>query len=175
MSFITLDQSSAVSLTFLPQVGVDEGHSGVSTVQFVRHCHCCRHNSAFLSRLDMLHQPCYRFNTPVITKHTRINLCAYLHCFYAIFATCCSPSILLAVVSSAEQCSNTLSQLQPHNKCVVCCFLFDCSAYSDDRQKHDSLFLQTTSVSHFLTNSESNACGGFLREYFSHIKSIVST
>ena len=42
-------------------------------------------------------------------------------------------------------------------------------------EKYASLFQQGFSVSDFLTNSEPNACGGFLRDYFSHRKSIVST
>ena len=53
--------------------------------------------------------------------------------------------------------------------------LIDCPAYSDVRQKYASLFQQAFSVSEFFTNSEPNACGGFLRECFSHRKSIVST
>ena len=43
------------------------------------------------------------------------------------------------------------------------------------RQKHASLFQQAFTVSDFFTNSEPNACGGFLRECFSLRKSIVST
>ena len=54
-------------------------------------------------------------------------------------------------------------------------FLFSCPAYSDVRQKHASLFQQAFTVSDFFTNSEPNACGGFLRECFSLGKSIVST
>ena len=54
-------------------------------------------------------------------------------------------------------------------------FLFSCPAYSDVRQKHASLFQQAFTVSDFFTNSEPNACGGFLRECFSLEKSIVST
>ena len=54
-------------------------------------------------------------------------------------------------------------------------FLFSCPAYSDVRQKHTSLFQQAFTVSDFFTNSEPNACGGFLRECFSLRKSIVST
>ena len=53
-------------------------------------------------------------------------------------------------------------------------FLFSCPAYSDVRQKHASLFQQAFTVSDFFTNSEPNACGGFLRECFSFRKSIVS-
>ena len=55
-------------------------------------------------------------------------------------------------------------------------FLFSCPwpAYSDVRQKHASLFQQAFTVSDFFTNSEPNACGGFLREC-SLRKSIVST
>ena len=54
-------------------------------------------------------------------------------------------------------------------------FLFSCPAYSDVRQKHASLFQQASTVSDIFTNSEPNACGGFLREYFSLRKYIVST
>ena len=54
-------------------------------------------------------------------------------------------------------------------------FLFSCPAYSDVRQNHASLFQQAFTVSDFFTNSEQNACGGFLRECFSLRKSIVST
>ena len=80
--------------------------------------------------------------------------------------------MLLAVVGSAEQCSNTLSQFELYNKC---CFLFSCPAYSDVRQKNSILFLQTFPVPDFLTNSKPNACGGFLTDNFSHRKPIVST
>ena len=80
--------------------------------------------------------------------------------------------MLLAVVGSAEQCSNMLSQFEPYNKC---CSLFSCPAYSHVRQKNSSLFLQTFPVPDFLTKSKPNACGGFLTEYFSHEKPIVST
>ena len=43
-------------------------------------------------------------------------------------------------------------------------FFFSCPAYSD---KYASLFQQAFSVSDLYTNSEPNACGDFLREYFS--------
>ena len=46
-------------------------------------------------------------------------------------------------------------------------FLFDCPAYSDVKQKYASLFQQAFSVSDFFTNSEPNACGGFLKECYS--------
>ena len=40
-------------------------------------------------------------------------------------------------------------------------FLFSCPAYSDVKQKLASLFQQAFPVSDVLTDSESNACGGF--------------
>ena len=48
-------------------------------------------------------------------------------------------------------------------------FLFGCPAYSDIRQKYASQFQHAFSVSDFFTNSEPNACGGFLKECFSCI------
>ena len=54
-------------------------------------------------------------------------------------------------------------------------FLFSCPAYSDVRQKYANLFQPAFSMSDFFTNSEPNACGGFLRECFSRRKSIAST
>ena len=54
-------------------------------------------------------------------------------------------------------------------------FLYSCTAYSGVRQKYASLVQQAFSVSDFFTNSEPNACGGFLRECFPYRKSIVST
>ena len=54
-------------------------------------------------------------------------------------------------------------------------FLFSCPAYSDVTQKHASPFQQAFSVSDLFTDSEPNACGGFLRESFPLRKSIVST
>ena len=54
-------------------------------------------------------------------------------------------------------------------------FLFSCPAYSDVRQEYASLFQHAFSVSDFFTNSEPNACGGFLTDSLSPRKSIVST
>ena len=53
--------------------------------------------------------------------------------------------------------------------------LFRCPAYSDVRQKHASPFQQAFTVLDFFTNSEPNACGGFLTECFPLRKSIAST
>ena len=52
---------------------------------------------------------------------------------------------------------------------------FSCLVAQLIRQKFASLFQQAFSVSDFFTNSEPNACGGFLKECFSRRKSIVST
>ena len=53
-------------------------------------------------------------------------------------------------------------------------FLCSCPAYSDVRQKHASLFQQALTVSDFFTNSEPNACGGFLKECF-HLENLLYT
>ena len=53
-------------------------------------------------------------------------------------------------------------------------FIFECPAYNHIRTKHTNLFQQTFTVSQFLTKSELNACGGFLRESFSCRKCLLS-
>ena len=49
-------------------------------------------------------------------------------------------------------------------------FILDCPAYSHLRTNHASLVQQVCTVSDFMAKYEPNACGGFIRDCFSHRK-----
>ena len=52
--------------------------------------------------------------------------------------------------------------------------IFDSPAYNHIRAKHVDLFQHCCTVADFMPLCESNACGGFLRDYFASRKEILS-